>query len=55
MTMRRQRAAWKTIETCKSYQFQINTYNEYRIVLINKVFRTFSGQNAIINAKNTGI
>lgn len=49
--MARARATWTTKETCRMYEFQINNYEERRIRMCGRVFRTFHGQNACRDAK----
>lgn len=49
--MARAKATWKTQEVCKMYEFQINNYEEARVLMLGKVFRTFKGQNARVDAK----
>lgn len=48
--MARQRATWKTVDTCEMYEFQINQYEEHRVLMFGKVFKTFSGYDRIKNA-----
>ena len=46
----RKRCTWTTKDTCKMYKYQINEYNEIRITMFEKVFRTFNGQNKFNDA-----
>lgn len=50
--MRRARCTWKTVESCKMYDFQVNNYEEVRITMFGESFRTFHGQNAHSDAKS---
>lgn len=43
--MARKRCTWKTIDTCKMYELQANEYEEHRVLMFGKVFRTFHGNN----------
>lgn len=54
--MARERARWEAVETFGPYEFQINQYEEKRIIsraIKNRqsVFRTFHGYNAHEDAK----
>jgi hypothetical protein len=51
MATKRARATWKTVETCKMYEFQRNEYEEQRVLMFGRVFRTFHGQNRCQDAK----
>ena len=48
---RRERAVWSTVDKCKMYELQKNNYEEVRVLMFGKVFRTFHGQNAHGDAK----
>lgn len=50
--MRRPRCTWKTIETINMYELQINEYEEHRVLMFGKVFRTFHGQNRFADMKS---
>lgn len=51
MAKRRARCTWTTVDTCGMYEFQTNEYEENRVLMLGKVFRTFAGYDRIKNAK----
>lgn len=47
----RKRCTWVTIASHKDYEFQTNEYDERRVLLLGRTFRTFHGQNAHRDAR----
>lgn len=50
--MKRARCTWNTMAKHGNFEFQKNNYEELRITLNKKVFRTFHSQKAYTDAKN---
>ena len=50
--MARKRCTWQTVDVCKMYELQMNEYEEIRIALIGRSWKSFKGYNAHRDAKS---
>lgn len=50
--MSRKRCTWKTVDSCKMYELQVNEYEEIRVVLFGRPWKSFKGYNAHRDAKS---
>ena len=48
----RKRCNWETVAVCKMYALQYNDYEEVRITLFGKAWKSFKGYNAHADAKS---